>query len=63
MIQSVVGGKKYSITYRGSTVVDISPRDTRPGMYRLYQREHMKATTAPMRRVERFVTNSLLPLQ
>lgn len=63
VVESVIHGVKYTVTYRGSTVVDISPRDKRPSMYRLYERNGMKAKTAPTRRVERFVTDAILPLQ
>lgn len=67
---------KFNVTFRGSTVVDIEPRDVseyineKEGwafiskkMYPIYQREHMKATDAPMRKVRRFVADKILPLQ
>jgi len=55
--------KSYTIQYRGSTVVDIKPRNTDPKMIALYQRDALKATKAPMHKVKRFVADNLLPLQ
>jgi hypothetical protein len=54
---------KYTLTFRGSTVVDIEPRDGPADGYRLYQRDHFKADKAPMKRVKRFVPETILPLQ
>jgi hypothetical protein len=42
-------------TFRGSTCVDVSPHDEAPTSYPLYQRAHLRTTTAPMKQVERFV--------
>ena len=55
--------KTYAIQYRGSTVVDISPRNTDPKLIPMYQRGAMKGTKAPMHTVKRFVAKNLLPLQ
>lgn len=55
--------KTYTIQYRGSTVVDISPRNADPTFIPMYQRDAMKGTTAPMHTVKRFVAENLLPLQ
>jgi hypothetical protein len=55
--------KTYTIQYRGSTVVDISPRNTDPKLMPMYQRGGMKGTKAPMHKVKRFVAKNLLPLQ
>jgi hypothetical protein len=55
--------KTYTIHYRGSTVVDISPRNTDPELIPMYQRDAMKETKAPMHRVKRFTAENLLPLQ
>jgi len=52
--------KVYSCTFRGSTLVDISPRDTSPTTYPLYLREHLRADRAPMKTVERFVPSRLI---
>ena len=54
---------KYTITYRGSTIVDIQPRNSDPKKLSLYQRDFMKATQAPMHRVRRFVSDEIAPLQ
>ncbi len=48
----------YTCTFRGSTLVDISPRDPSPTMYPFYLRDHLRdhqASKAPMKTVERFV--------
>jgi hypothetical protein len=55
--------KSYTIKFRGSTVVDIQPRNADPKMIALYQRESLKVTKAPMHTVNRFVADHLLPLQ
>ena len=56
----------YTLTFRGSTVVDIEPREGPPDgsdAYRLYQRDHLRTGKAPMKRVRRFVPSRILPLQ
>jgi hypothetical protein len=55
--------KTYTIQYRASTVVDISPRNTDPKLIPMYQRDAMKGKKAPMHTVKRFVAENLLPLQ
>jgi hypothetical protein len=45
----------YTCTFRGGTLVDISPRDQSPTSYPFYQRQHLRQTKAPMKIVERFV--------
>jgi hypothetical protein len=55
--------KTYTIQYRGSTVLDISPRNTDPKLIPMYQRDAMKGKKAPMQRVKRFMAKNLLPLQ
>jgi hypothetical protein len=57
----------YAITWRGSTVVDIEPRDGAfpgyPPQWPILQRDHMKsANTVEVRRVKRFVSEKVLPL-
>ncbi|RKY03463.1 MAG: hypothetical protein DRP56_11120, partial [Planctomycetota bacterium] len=48
----------YAITFRGNTVVDISPRNESPNVYPIYLRDHMKtAKKAPMKKVRRFVSD------
>jgi hypothetical protein len=57
-----INGKAYTIQFRGGTVVDIDNRNTSSDLIPIYQREAMKATTAPMHTVKRFVTDHILPL-
>jgi hypothetical protein len=45
----------YTCTFRASTLVDISPRDDSPTSYPLYQRDHLRAPTAPLKTVNCFV--------
>jgi hypothetical protein len=45
----------YRCTFRGSTLVDIGPRDENPANYPTYLRDHMRADAAPMVEKERFV--------
>ena len=46
----------YEITFRGNTVVDISPRKESPDVYPIYLRDHMKKDKAPMKTKTRFVS-------
>ncbi|HTM54985.1 MAG TPA: hypothetical protein VL175_13210 [Pirellulales bacterium] len=57
-----IHGKAYAVQFRGGTVVDIDNRNTSSDMIPIYQREAMKATTAPMHTVKRFLTENILPL-
>lgn len=50
----------YHCTFRGSTLVDISPRDTQPTSYPLYLREHMRKDEAPMKKTGRFVADETI---
>ena len=45
----------YTCTFRGSTLVDISPRDDSPTSYPLYLRDHLKRDKAPLKKMARFV--------
>ena len=45
---------RYTFTIRANTVIDVSPRDAGNG-FPLYRREALKASTAPMTTVQRFV--------
>ena len=56
-------GKKYKVSFRGSTVIDIQPRDTNPKKYPIFQREHLKMKKTPMKKVKRFAVDQVLPLQ
>ncbi|MEI6972144.1 MAG: DMT family transporter [bacterium] len=58
-----VQGTEYTLTFRGSTLVDIRPRDTTPGRYRYYLRDGMKRARAPMKTVEQFAAERIIPLQ
>jgi len=50
----------YRGTFRGSTLVDISPRDEAPTSYPLYLRDHLRGDTAPLRKVTRFVPATII---
>jgi hypothetical protein len=50
----------YTCVLRGSTVVDISPRDDSPTSYPLYERKALRREAAPMKAVERFVPDRLV---
>jgi hypothetical protein len=50
----------YTCTFRGSTCVDISPRDGAPASYHFYRRDQMKGARAPMKTVERFVAERVV---
>lgn len=58
-------GTKYTAKFRGSTVVDISPRDRDTEAYKnhypFFERDHMEAAVAPMRKVNRFVADRVVP--
>ena len=55
-------GKEYTVSFRGSTVVDISPHPEDSDKYAIYMREGLKASQAPMRQIRRFVADKLIPL-
>ena len=58
-----VAGKKYTVTFKGSTVLDIMPREVDPNHhYPLYQRNSMKAPIASMHKVTRFAADRIIPL-
>ena len=63
--QYTIGDTTYTATFRGSTVVDISPRKTEEPEHRdkypFFVRDHMRATTAPLRTVRQFVPKHLIP--
>lgn len=51
----------YYLTLRGSTVVDITPRDDTPTGYPMYLRNHLKAVdTAPLKRVNKFIPDRIV---
>jgi hypothetical protein len=47
--------QQYRCEFRGSTLVDIVPRDEAATSYPLYQRSHLRSSTTPFRNVQRFV--------
>lgn len=55
--------RKLAIHLRGSTVLDLSPRDHDPTVIPMMMREHLKAKKAPMHKVRRFASENILPLQ
>jgi len=61
--EHTIGGERYQVTLRGSTVVDVDPRPKEPGLISLYQRSQYKAEKAPMSTVRRFAPERILPLQ
>src|SRR5262249_45361449 len=58
--QTVPLDKKYTIIFRGNTVVDIQPRDNIAVSYPIYLRDGYKASEAPMKTVTRFVADKTL---
>jgi hypothetical protein len=50
----------YTCVFRGSTLVDISPRDMSATSYPLYQRSAMRQSEAPRQQVQRFVPDGLV---
>ncbi len=57
-----VGDVKYRFEFRGSTVVDVEPREDHPHAISLFNRGHLTGKRASMRRVERFAADKLVPL-
>ena len=50
----------YTMTFKGNTLVDVTPRDTKSKGIPLYQRDAMRdGTTAPLKTVTRFVSSAL----
>ncbi|MBI4025034.1 MAG: hypothetical protein HY360_08640 [Verrucomicrobia bacterium] len=56
-------GTRYTARFRGSTVVDINPRDSDTeefkNCYPFFRRDHLKAPVAPRRKAKRFVADQL----
>jgi hypothetical protein len=50
----------YACTFRGSTCVEVSPRDDAPTAYPLYRRDHLRGDCAPMKSIERFVPERVI---
>jgi hypothetical protein len=64
-----IHGRKFQVSFRGSTVIDIQPRDTGfssphatriTTLYPIYQREPFRSNQAPMRTITRFVADELI---
>ncbi len=52
---------KYACSFRGNTLVEISPRDESPGTYPIYQRNHLrKGGATPMKTIQRFSCTPLV---
>ena len=50
----------YTCTFRGSTCLEVTPRDEAPTSSPIYEREHLRADTAPMKTGDRFVARRLI---
>jgi hypothetical protein len=53
----------YTVKFRGSTVIDISPRLPENQVYPFFMREKFKELKAPLHKVQRFVSDKIIPLQ
>ena len=60
--QYTIAGKQYTVKFRGSTLLEVTPRDTDPKEYPLYQRDELRGDRAPMHTVRRFVADRTIPL-
>jgi len=58
-----VQGKEHILMFRGSTLVDLSPRDTTPSRYCYYLRDEMKRCQASTKTVERCIAARIIGLQ
>lgn len=56
-----INGDKVQLTFKGSTVIDVSPRDE-GDFYQLYRRDHYRANEAPIEEVRRFIPDKTIPL-
>ena len=52
--------RQITCTFRGSTAVEVTPRDTAEASYPLYERAHLLADKAPTRQVDRFVAEKII---
>ena len=50
----------YTIAFRGSTAVDVSPRDDAPTTYQMYRRAHLRRPHTPLRKAVRFVADRII---
>ena len=62
--QYTICGTRYTVSLRGNTVVDITPRETEDeaaqNKYLFFQREDLKSGSTPMHEVKRFVPSQVL---
>jgi hypothetical protein len=65
--QYTICGTRYTVSLRGNTVVDITPRESddeaAENRYLFFQREHLKSGSTPMHDVKRFIPAQVLPVQ
>jgi hypothetical protein len=57
-----IADTEYTVTFKGSTVVDITPRETDSDVYPLYRRSRYRQNKAPIVEVRRFISDKLIPL-
>jgi len=50
----------YTIAFRGSTAVDVSPRDDAPTTYQMYRRADLRRPHTPLRKAVRFVADRII---
>jgi hypothetical protein len=50
----------FTYTFRGSTVVEVSPRHTNPAHIAIYDRPHLRSATAPMKKIARYAPDKPL---
>ncbi len=58
-----INKQEYSVSFRGSTVVDIDNRIESDKLYPYYLRDGFKGTKAPTKTITRFAADDVLPLQ
>ena len=56
-----INGKKFTITFKGSTVIDVGPRDE-GNHYQIYLRNCYRANKAPTKTVKQFIPDKIIPL-
>jgi hypothetical protein len=61
--QYTIADKKYTITYHGSTVTDISPRQAGAKIYPYYTKKGIESKSAPLKKAMRFAATKVLSLQ
>jgi hypothetical protein len=52
--------KVYTYTVRGSTVIEVTPRDENPRNIPIYERSYALHSQAPMKRVVRYAPDKVL---